>query len=113
VVVKGPLDKEIIRRVLRRKLDEFKNCYLAALPSKPELGGRISLRFEISSSGRVIDPALESSQLKNVRVEGCILKALRSTEFPRPLGHASVTVTYPLHFSSGASVQASPIELVE
>ena len=38
--VRGQLDKEIVRRIIRRHINEVKSCYEQELTKHPELGGR-------------------------------------------------------------------------
>ncbi len=93
--VRGSLDKEIIRRIVRRHMNEIKYCYEQELLKKPELGGRVAVQWTISASGQVVSSVLSSSTLSNARAENCIVQAVRRWEFPKPLGGGIVIVTYP------------------
>jgi TonB family protein len=96
--VRGSLDKTIIRRVIRRQLPRIRAVFERSLKRNPALGGRLSLRFTIGASGRVIgaqvaggsDPALRAA-LRRVTLRW---------RFPAPKGGGSVVVTYPLVFRS-------------
>ena len=93
--VRGSLDKEIIRRIIRRHINEVKYCYEQELTKKPDLGGRIMVQFTIAASGQVIASVLQNSTMGNARVENCIVQAVRRWEFPKPLGGGIVIVSYP------------------
>ncbi|HXI54474.1 MAG TPA: TonB family protein [Polyangia bacterium] len=93
--VRGSLDKEIIRRIIRRHINEVKYCYEQELTKKPELGGRIMVQFTIAASGQVIASVLQNSTMGNPRVENCTVQAVRRWEFPKPLGGGIVIVSYP------------------
>ena len=93
--VRGALDKEIIRRVVRRHINEVKYCYEQELTRRPELGGRITVQFTIAASGQVMATQLQSSTVGNERVENCTVQAVRRWEFPKPLGGGIATVSYP------------------
>jgi TonB family protein len=93
--VRGSLDKEIIRRIIRRHINEVKYCYEQELTKKPDLGGRISVQFTIAASGQVIASVLQQSSMGNARVENCTVQAVRRWEFPKPLGGGIVIVSYP------------------
>jgi TonB family protein len=93
--VRGSLDKEIIRRIIRRHINEVKYCYEQELTKKPELGGRIMVQFTIAASGPVIASVLQNSTMGNARVENCTVQAVRRWEFPKPLGGGIVIVSYP------------------
>jgi len=93
--VRGSLDKEIIRRIIRRHINEVKYCYEQELTKKPELGGRIMVQFTIAASGQVIASVLQNSTMGNAKVENCTVQAVRRWEFPKPLGGGIVIVSYP------------------
>jgi TonB family protein len=98
-VVRGSLDKEIIRRIIRRHINEVKYCYEQELVRKPELGGRVSVQFTIAATGQVVASVLQNSTMGNIRVENCVVQAVRRWEFPKPLGGGIVIVTYPFAFT--------------
>ena len=91
----GSLNKEIIRRIIRRHIDEVKACYEQELTKKPDLAGRIMVQFTIAASGQVIASVLQNSTMANARVENCTVQAVRRWEFPKPLGGGIVIVSYP------------------
>ena len=93
--VRGSLDKEIIRRIIRRHINEVKYCYEQELTKKPNLGGRIMVQFTIAASGQVIASVLQNSTMSNAKVENCTVQAVRRWEFPKPLGGGIVIVSYP------------------
>jgi TonB family protein len=95
VKVQGDSNKEIIRRVIRRHINEVKSCYEQELSTKPDLGGRIMVQFTIAASGQVIASVLQNSTMGNARVENCTVQAVRRWEFPKPLGGGIVIVSYP------------------
>ena len=101
VLVRGSLDKLVVRRTLRGHLDELRACYLPALKKKPELSGRVTVQFTISPAGKVIKSELQDSRLKDVRVEKCVVKAFRGWEFPKPPGGDAVVVTHDFGFEAG------------
>jgi TonB family protein len=93
--VRGSLDKEIIRRIIRRHINEVKYCYEQGLVKKPALAGRIMVQFTISASGQVIAALLQNSTVGDQRVENCTVQAVRRWEFPQPLNGGIVIVSYP------------------
>jgi hypothetical protein len=94
-IERGSLDKEIVRRVIRRHLNEVKYCYEQQLPRHPELAGRISVQFSIAPTGSVMTSLIQSSTVGNVAVESCVVQAVRRWEFPKPPGGGLVIVSYP------------------
>ena len=91
----GVSNKEIIRRIIRRHIDEVKSCYEEELSRLPNLGGRIMVQFTIAASGQVIASVLQQSTMKNAHVETCAVEAVRRWQFPKPRGGGIVIVSYP------------------
>jgi TonB family protein len=101
--VRGSLDKEIIRRIIRRHINEVKYCYETELTKKADLSGRVAVQFTIAATGQVIASVLQSSTMGNVRVENCVVQAVRRWEFPKPMGGGIVIVSYPFNFQAGGT----------
>ena len=112
--VRGSLDGEIIRRIIRRHVNEVKYCYEQELTKKPDLGGRIMVQFTIAASGQVIASVLQNSTIGNARVENCTVQAVKRWEFPKPLGGGIVIVSYPFVLTPrGGAEMAAPSPPVE
>jgi TonB family protein len=99
VHVNGTLDKEIIRRTVRRHLNEVKYCYEQALVTRPSLSGRIVVQFAIAPTGRVLTSVLQSSSLGVAAVDSCVVNAVKRWEFPQPSHGGLAIVSYPFSFS--------------
>ena len=95
-VTKGDLDKDVIRRVIRRKLPRIRYCYEKALLKQPTLAGTVRTEFVISPSGSVTQTEVKGF---DALVDACIATTLRSMQFPKPRGGGSVTVRYPFTFA--------------
>jgi TonB family protein len=95
----GELDKEIIRRIVRRHLNEVKFCYQDALARRPSLEGRLVTQFTIAPTGRVLAAVVQSSTLQAVSVESCIVNAIKRWEFPAPDHGGMAMVSYPFTFA--------------
>lgn len=93
--VRGSLSKEVIRRIIRRHINEVRFCYEQELNARPDLEGRVSIKFIIAPTGAVQNAAVAGSTMNNPRVENCIAKAARRWNFPAPEGGGIVVVTYP------------------
>lgn len=99
-MVKGSLSKEVIRRIVHRHINEVKFCYERELAKRPDLAGRVSIKFIISGSGAVQMAAVAESTVGNPIVENCIAQAVRRWVFPQPEGGGIVIVTYPFQLES-------------
>jgi hypothetical protein len=100
--VRGSLSKELIRRIVGQHLHEVRGCYEQALIARPDLEGRVAIKFVISASGAVQTALLESSELADARVGLCIAASVRRWTFPAPEGGGLVVVTYPFLLSQTA-----------
>lgn len=97
----GGLPKEMIRRVIRRHLNEVRFCYEQALSGQPDLAGRVTISFLIAQSGAVSNATVLNSSLNNPRVGACIATAARRWAFPQPENGGVVAVRYPFVLSPG------------
>jgi outer membrane biosynthesis protein TonB len=99
----GSLDKEIIRRVIRRNIGPIRLCYERQLDRNPKLAGRISTLFTIAGDGSVQKAQTQSSTMNDTDVEDCIVRAVCNWRFPEPNGKGYVVVSYPFNFTSSQS----------
>jgi TonB family protein len=95
--VRGGLSKEVIRREIRRHLAEIRHCYEQELSSRPDLEGRVAVKFMISSDGVVQMANVVQSTLGNSRAESCIASAVTRWTFPAGTGLS--VVSYPFLFA--------------
>jgi len=98
--VRGSLSREVIRRVIRRHINEVRFCYEQELNQRPDLEGRVMVSFIISPTGAVQSATVGNSTINNQRVESCIAGAVRRWTFPAPDGGGVVGVNYPFVLSS-------------
>ena len=101
VPIRGSLDKEVIRRVIRKHINPVKICYERKLVVQPGLEGRVNVQFVIDADGTVPVSGVSSSTLNDPSVEDCIGEAICSWEFPKPTGGGIVIVSYPFNFTFG------------
>lgn len=98
--VRGSLSREVIRRVIRRHINEVRFCYEQELTARPDLAGRVTVSFIIAATGAVQTASVASTTLSNARVEQCIVTAVRRWTFPAPDGGGIVGVNYPFVLDS-------------
>jgi len=99
VTSNGGLDKEIIRRIVRRHLNQVKYCYEQGLARQPKLDGRVVVKFTIAGTGQVLASFIQSSTLNAPAVEMCVANAVKRWEFPAPEKGGIAFVSYPFQFS--------------
>jgi TonB family protein len=98
--VAGGLDKNIIRRYIRRMLPRIRYCYERQLLVKRHLRGTVYVRFTIDPNGRVLNPVASGV---DKAVSTCVAQVIRRLRFPKPPGGGLVHVTYPFQFRPGGS----------
>jgi len=103
VKLKGTLSKSIIRRVVRRHLNQVKHCFERELVNERNLGGRLVVRFMIMGNGTVGTSQISESTIGNRNVETCVSTAVRRWAFPAPEGGGLVDVSYPFAFRRAGS----------
>lgn len=99
--VNGSLDKETIRRIIRRHTHEVMDCYEDQLSRTPDFEGSVSVLFTIANSGKVVLSRVESSTINNRWVEDCIVVTVRNWKFPKSFDGRESTVGYSFILSPG------------
>ncbi len=99
--VVGPLDREIVRRIVRRHTNEIRHCYAVTLLGNAEAKGRASISFTIDVEGNVRDARVEKTTLKDEALRQCIVEVASGWRFPKPSGGGEVQVSYPFTFDPG------------
>ncbi|MGH1348404.1 MAG: AgmX/PglI C-terminal domain-containing protein [Nannocystales bacterium] len=99
--VRGALDKDIVRRVVRAHINQVRHCYNQGLVRDPTARGKVAVQFTIGQTGKVPLAVVSETTLKDKAVGNCIAKAVRRWKFPRPDGGGNVMVTYPFVLNPG------------
>jgi len=97
----GFCSKSNIRMVVRSRAAMFRACYERQLQIKPNLSGKIVIRWTIWLDGSVKNASVASSTMHDSRVEGCILRVIRRMRFEKPKGGGVCIVQWPLVFNPG------------
>lgn len=105
VAIKGALDKDAVRDVVRSHISQVQACYTTELDEDPALAGRVAIQFSVSPNGRVTDSVVNTTALgrRDVgdRVGTCIAAAVKGWQFPKPGGNGHAVVTYPFELVTG------------
>ena len=101
-VVKGSLEKDIIRRVVRSRSAEVKYCYEKELLRSPGLGGKLVIRFVIAATGSVAMATVAEDSVGSAAVGSCLASKVKGWLFPKPMGGGIVDVRFPFIFDSGS-----------
>ncbi len=91
----GSIPKDVIRRLVRRQLSQIQFCYEKGLARRPDMAGRVSIKFLISPEGVVRSSVVVGSSLADAATEQCIAGVVRHIVFPKPQDNGVVIATYP------------------
>jgi pSer/pThr/pTyr-binding forkhead associated (FHA) protein len=99
-VVMGSMDPELLRRILREYIPQFRHCYQQELIGKSDkIKGTIDLNFTIGPEGRVAKHDIKAKDTRfSTKGLGCMGQVLSLIDFPRPKGGGVVDVKQPLNF---------------
>ena len=99
-VVMGSMDPDVIRRILRENIPQFRYCYQKELDRSQsrDISGMIRLVFTIGASGHVSRAGIDGRTKLPRYVKKCVVGVLRGIQFPRPLGGGTVDVKQPFNF---------------
>lgn len=94
----GRLPAEVVQREVRLHSGRYQSCYADGLRPNPSLNGRVEVRFVIGRDGSVVTAQDGGgSDLPDLAVRQCVVKAFYGLSFPTPGG--TVKITYPLTFT--------------
>jgi TonB family protein len=96
------LSGDSIAATVSKDLTPFKVCY--DTNAKPGAAGKVVTRFTVGADGKVGKAEIASSELKNEKLETCVLDALKTLTFTAPAGGA-VQVEYPFVFQPSAKTK--------
>lgn len=97
VTTTGGLSRNDIRRVVRRNLAQVRHCYQQQLQNRPDLEGRIGVRFIVSPTGAVTTAVVQQDTVGGSQVGQCVAGKVRQWSFPRSEGMTSVTYPFVFH----------------
>lgn len=99
-VVLGSMDPELLRKILREYIPQFRHCYQQELiTNSDKIKGVIDLNFTISPVGKVSKYNIKVKDVQfSKRGVGCMGQVLSLIDFPKPKGGGVVDVRQPLNF---------------
>lgn len=94
------LDKEEIAKVIKKNLGQVLYCYERQLSANSQLFGKMTVQFQIDSSGKVEFQKIADSSISDRQMEACVLGKISKFLFPQPKDGMKVLVNYPFLFKS-------------
>ena len=93
------LDKEVIRRYIRRRTPQYKHCYEQPLLLDPTLQGTVTVQFTIGPDGTVLALYATADTVAMEKVADCVGERVRGVQFPKPTPSGLVNVRFPFVFT--------------
>jgi pSer/pThr/pTyr-binding forkhead associated (FHA) protein len=99
-VVLGSMDPELLRKILREYIPQFRHCYQQELiTNSDQIKGVIDLHFTINQIGKVSKYTIKVKDAQfSQKGVGCMGQVLGIIDFPKPKGGGVVDVRQPLNF---------------
>jgi hypothetical protein len=98
-IAHGGLSPEQIRRVVFAHKGALQACYEIEAQKDPSLRGGVVASWTIDPSGTVTSASVAQTTIHNARVEGCVLRQVRTWHFPS--SDSATQTTYPISFGIG------------
>jgi outer membrane biosynthesis protein TonB len=98
-VIMGSMDPDIIRKILRDHIPQFRFCYQKEIDrTGQKYQGAVKMIFTIGASGSVRRAGVEGNSDLPASVKRCVSNVLKGIQFPKPLGGGQVEVNQPINF---------------
>lgn len=99
--VLGAIDPNLIRKILREYIPQFRYCYHQELRKDANMAGVFDLEFKIDANGKGRDVnIITKGQDFSKEGVGCIQNVISLIQFPQVKGGGFVEVVQPLNFQS-------------
>ena len=96
----GFCDKGAVARTIAGRAGAYRACYERELTRRPDLEGRIEMRFTIEPDGSVSGIAVTGNTLGVKGIEECLVRQVSGLKFPKPDGGVCV-IRWPFKFQPG------------
>ena len=103
--VEEGLTKEEVGRVIHEHMKEVRYCYEDTMLRQAQVDGKVVIAFMINGRGVVAKANIESSSIDRTpasdsKLGQCIVRRLKTWQFPLPKGGVNVNVSYPFIFKT-------------
>lgn len=92
---------ELVRRVMRVHLADFRGCYARQLERAPDTAGELVVAFDIAGNGAAANARVALSTTHSAALDRCVVSVVAARSFPQPPGNATLIVRFPFVFATG------------
>lgn len=91
------LTQDQIQELLKPSKSNFFRCYTQLLQKTPGLSGGVIITFTILQNGKIKNPTITSSTIKDPVFQKCLIESIYRVEFP-PFNGYEILTSYPIKF---------------
>jgi len=107
--VKGSRSRESIQNVISQNTAALRYAYNKRVREKPDLSGKITIKFTINEFGKVISTQIVESTMSDSELETTVVSRLKSWDFEKIGKSGDMTeVIYPFDFSRSTATASAP-----
>lgn len=97
----GAMDPELIRKIMREHIPDFRYCYQRELMINSEVAGVFDITFKINKYGKGVNVGVKNNGKSfSSNAKKCLSRVVSMIKFPRPKGGGTVDVKQPMNFSN-------------
>jgi outer membrane biosynthesis protein TonB len=89
----GKIEKSAVERVLRKRTSSVRKCYEEALKRNPTLSGKLSVKFQIGTGGRITRVKFKKNGTGDAGVANCVKAKMKRWKFKAPEGGSVIFST--------------------
>lgn len=98
VTVDGKPAPDALAQAIKVRVSDVQACYDKA--GKPELAGTLEISFAVLPTGALANASVESTTLKNMAIESCVIGVLQGIKVAKPLGPTETKARVSLSFAA-------------
>ncbi len=100
IEVKGKISRSEVRSEFLRYESDIRYCYERKLVTRPNLKGKLVMKWMVDEEGRTRDINVLDSEINDKSVHSCLQSVIRKMSFNTSQAKDQVIISYPLEFVS-------------
>lgn len=99
VTVDGKPAPDALAHAIRVRSSEVQACYTKTLGKQADVRGAMKLTFTVVPTGAITTAAVETTSVKNMELESCVVGVLQKIKLAKPLGTANIAAAVTITFA--------------